>query len=599
MTDGKVGENPTVLLVDDDVDFTESVAAVLSDSGFQVLTASNVEQARCISDRAQLDLCVVDLCLSSGELEPAGLAVARELRASQRRLPIIGYSAVHDIDLFGTIESELFDASLPKSAMSPRTLLRAVENWRQLAVAYRHSRESNSGAEVEEKANQLRAFVGSTTTPLLTPSAGLFIGIDEYEHFESLRGAVEDALAMFDYFATSRADGWWKHNPIASNQACYRSQVLVALHELVEHVSDGNTGLFYFAGHGCRGNDGLVLLASDAHNTHVFDTGIPLTRVLTILSSSCRQNARFLVILDCCRSGPPPSAVPSTPNNVTVLYACPQGETTLESSSGGVLTRAIFQALDSRVEREGDTIETRTLRSVFTSIPSIMAAASNAVRSPELIGGLGEEIHLPIMRTTRQREVVTGVPPQSMITTFPDSACVDELQELVSDAYLDCLGAPALTRSWFEQFLDVHVANYEDCVQVRLPDDEGIPNLPCALVQRFPGKFNELQMEWATQLLHAATRSLAEQLKLGWEPLDAGCVISWQSGNLRGQVRVEPTRSNGSLLRVRCFNREGSRLGIENLCPDLNELYNRFRWLTLRMEKFDYGEQSKRQVCGS
>jgi CheY-like chemotaxis protein len=58
-----MGEKPTVLVVDDDRDVRESVAAVLEDAGYDVELAENGAQALACLRRGRPDLMVLDLMM--------------------------------------------------------------------------------------------------------------------------------------------------------------------------------------------------------------------------------------------------------------------------------------------------------------------------------------------------------------------------------------------------------------------------------------------------------------------------------------------------------------------------------------------------------
>src|SRR6185436_4242027 len=59
-------QRKSILVVDDDINVTDSLRLFLSDEGFEVLTAPNVTKAGVVLREQQLDLVLTDLCLPDG-----------------------------------------------------------------------------------------------------------------------------------------------------------------------------------------------------------------------------------------------------------------------------------------------------------------------------------------------------------------------------------------------------------------------------------------------------------------------------------------------------------------------------------------------------
>jgi len=81
-----------VLIVDNDASMRESLAALISGWGFEVRLASDLEGARSLVDRAEIDLLILDYHLNQGQ---TGLDLYQSLADQGHQLPAIMISADH------------------------------------------------------------------------------------------------------------------------------------------------------------------------------------------------------------------------------------------------------------------------------------------------------------------------------------------------------------------------------------------------------------------------------------------------------------------------------------------------------------------------
>jgi two-component system response regulator RegA len=138
----EMGPKPVLLLVDDDATFCEVLARALSRRGFEVATATTLEQARELAMGVRPEYAVVDLCIG----EQSGLpfvAELKRLRPAARTIVLTGFAsiataveavklgAVHYLtkpaepdDIVAAFERQYGDASIapPARPMSPRRL---------------------------------------------------------------------------------------------------------------------------------------------------------------------------------------------------------------------------------------------------------------------------------------------------------------------------------------------------------------------------------------------------------------------------------------------------------------------------------------------
>ena len=77
----------TILLIDDDPDFRQSLGDLLDDSGYEVIQAENGDQgiALYLSQANPIDLVVSDVLMNNGD----GLKVVRELRQSDCNVKVM------------------------------------------------------------------------------------------------------------------------------------------------------------------------------------------------------------------------------------------------------------------------------------------------------------------------------------------------------------------------------------------------------------------------------------------------------------------------------------------------------------------------------
>ena len=84
------GAGKTVLVVDDESNIRHSLAAVLSEAGYEVLTAAGVAEARLVLDDHSVDVAIVDLMLGQDD----GLDLIRELAARSDPFPVLAVSGM-------------------------------------------------------------------------------------------------------------------------------------------------------------------------------------------------------------------------------------------------------------------------------------------------------------------------------------------------------------------------------------------------------------------------------------------------------------------------------------------------------------------------
>lgn len=175
----------------------------------------------------------------------------------------------------------------------------------------------------------------------------LCVGIDSYEHINSLHGCVNDATAVSNVLHRN-SDGTLNFDVkllTASNtqQAITRQALKKAIEELFK--GDSEIALFYYAGHGSLDELGGYLCTSEISNP---DDGLSLNDLMAIAGRSHARNT--IVILDSCFSGAVANrqempGYAAIHDGTTILAACGTDEYANEENNHGVFTSLLVEAL--------------------------------------------------------------------------------------------------------------------------------------------------------------------------------------------------------------------------------------------------------------
>jgi len=178
----------------------------------------------------------------------------------------------------------------------------------------------------------------------------LIVGIDHYDHIQSLSGAVNDAHNVKSVlerhadgrlnFATPRLMAG-----VSPATGISRAELREAVDELFK--DDADIALFYFAGHGYIDDTGGFLCASDCAAGH---DGLALHEVMTMANRSRAKNK--VIILDSCHGGVTATdavrtQVSEISDGVTILTASTADQYAMETPGGGsgVFTDLLVDAL--------------------------------------------------------------------------------------------------------------------------------------------------------------------------------------------------------------------------------------------------------------
>jgi CheY-like chemotaxis protein len=90
-------DRPTVLIVDDDIDFVKANRTVLEAAGFNVLAAHNAGEGMKAARENRVDVAVLDVMMDTPD---EGFALARDLRKDERTkaIPLVMLTSVNEVN---------------------------------------------------------------------------------------------------------------------------------------------------------------------------------------------------------------------------------------------------------------------------------------------------------------------------------------------------------------------------------------------------------------------------------------------------------------------------------------------------------------------
>ena len=111
-----------ILIVDDEPAIRSLLAEILTDSGFQTVTARDGREARELLRKNPVDLIITDLAMEGEE----GIELIRTIRKESPKVKIIAMSGTFGVDVLAAARALGADATLTKP-VSQATLLRSIE----------------------------------------------------------------------------------------------------------------------------------------------------------------------------------------------------------------------------------------------------------------------------------------------------------------------------------------------------------------------------------------------------------------------------------------------------------------------------------------
>lgn len=176
----------------------------------------------------------------------------------------------------------------------------------------------------------------------------LVVGINFYSHGKGLHGCVNDAHSVKNVLER-HSDGTVNFSvKLLTGTGPTESVSRATLKDQIEELfsTDGETALFYFAGHGHIETAGGYLLASDSSRG---DEGVSLSEVLTYANKSKAKNK--VIILDSCHSGiagtpPVTTNLAELTEGLTILTASTAEQYATEEDGSGIFTNLLVDAFN-------------------------------------------------------------------------------------------------------------------------------------------------------------------------------------------------------------------------------------------------------------
>ena len=188
-------------------------------------------------------------------------------------------------------------------------------------------------------------FLRNTT---LQPRA-LLIGNSEYAFVRKLKGVQADENAMGE--ALRASDAWaLSGDRLETKHDLGKAELAPTVEAFFQSALEGETLLFYFAGHGhTEGNDGFLLPQDYRPGTSMRESGALSSSVLWKAARNSRA-AQIVIILDACRAGA--FSLPETLGDdldrdarIGLVLAASAGSDSYETDKGGLFTQAFAKAL--------------------------------------------------------------------------------------------------------------------------------------------------------------------------------------------------------------------------------------------------------------
>lgn len=120
-----MSEKKTIMIVEDDRDFAESIAMILESAGYDTCTAEDGERCFALLERTQPDLIVLDVMMRT-VTEGFGVIQALKSDPARRNIPVVIVSAI-DVHTGFPIDTDFLQADgYLKKPLLPQDLLECV-----------------------------------------------------------------------------------------------------------------------------------------------------------------------------------------------------------------------------------------------------------------------------------------------------------------------------------------------------------------------------------------------------------------------------------------------------------------------------------------
>lgn len=228
----------------------------------------------------------------------------------------------------------------------------------------------------------------------------LAVGIDDYndENVQDLNFAAGDATTLANSLEMVSGTSFdLEALPTLLNRNATPENILTAAEKLVADTQPGEQAVFFFAGHGVKGEDGRYYMAtSNVDITNISGTALSWDKLAAILA---RSRGRMTVFIDACHSGAAGTDFFATndeaaagilkniPSGLTVMSASKGRELSEESPDigGGYFTKAVAEVISgSRSEYDTNRNGAIEVSELYRGVKRQVTTNTNGRQTPWL-----------------------------------------------------------------------------------------------------------------------------------------------------------------------------------------------------------------------
>jgi len=430
-------------------------------------------------------------------------------------------------------------------------------------------------------------------------ATGTFVGIDMYGRStpnKSTLSAAADAHRLEHHFSSAYPEGAWRSLTTSPDLPVTRIDVLDAIFKWIKGVGRGEAGILYFAGHGLVTTHGLVLAAQDFDGRFPSDSGVPVSRVVQLISEIGNADSRYVLVLDCCRELSGKTPIDSVASNISVLYACSFGEDATETDEGGVYAAAMIAWLSSeKAVAIGKGLYCALEGASQKIATHIRSRTGYAVQVPTQFGADPAEILLPSRPQLAKATIYDkGNLPRVCLRSAP--LALEDIAHIRSEVNFRAFEFCAISVGNFGSAFDLCEVTTDQRVCVWFDFVESAPDL-CAFFDFMTWKlgavFHELELYWNSRLDSASIVALAASLHMN-QVNENGVISSlfWEAADrTHCKIGFDDWMEFGTRAVVAC-----RRVGASGRSYPLVQLMPQLSFVLRRLVRLDAAEPEERRV---
>lgn len=405
--------------------------------------------------------------------------------------------------------------------------------------------------------------------------SGLFVGIDYERDLQkremSVRGS-SSAAKLCAYFESAMPTGTWRYSSSGRRVALTRKRILREVHFWLPSIPQGSCGLLYLAGHGAVTADGLVITPVDFDSSIAFDSGVPLGRLIHLLADPTSARTRYVVFLDCCRTGCMEPIHEAIPGNVCIVYSCQQGEAASESGESSACVDAFLRAVAKCNTKMSGGVRAFSLHDVLLHTKrELLASSAPCPQTMEVVGADPDSMSLPAGEVSIGPNLAVNRPEAFLESRHVPPILCAEYRSRVD----------ACIKAWCGYAVDASAI--DECspagwrLVVALPRDVPVASsggLWGYLVTQCYSLFFGLRMVWNGRLNEASLRGIARSRQCEYTQISGSeAIMTWTQDKCKGKARISFPTEGTTVLLLGAESSEGNALPLEYLMPGVSVLY--------------------------